>query len=486
VARTFRELLMRYIGRRVRLSFYDDRKLWGTVDEVVVDGVMLRDTSSAQISDGEPWAESLWTDPELDHGESHKVTLVHFDRIVSVSCDDGVETSPLLVGSDGGREHQDRRVEDHLLVEPLEIAIGVQLVRLVKPANGGDLIERIIRIRESVAREEGYLLPKVRIRDHIRLDGNEYRILLDNCEIGQGRIEPDRRLVLSNNDTKPSVNGIAVADPSFGLPAVWVTKKQALKAEKLGHTVVEPLAVIATHFRETVRVHSYEILSVRGTRELLRETETKHSALVQAVIPDCVSLTDLHWIFCRLLQERVSIRNLHRILEALSHHANCRQDCESLVAAVRCEIGRSLCERLRDDAGRLPVAQLERDCETLLLEALEPDGPAAVVDDVLDLLAQQIRECDHTGELIVLTHSTRLRRWLWSQMHGRDLDLTVLAEAEVPRDLEITRVAHIGQQLDATSALLQRTRDGVCTAEAPAQRADYTAREGSQAARRPR
>ena len=143
----------------------------------------------------------------------------------------------------------------------MEVEIGVGIIRLADPKRGGDLLERVQRVRQNVASEIGIILPKVRIRDNMRLEQNQYRIKIADMAVAEGIVYPNMLLAIDSRMTTGKLPGIQTKDPAFGTPAVWIDSGIRDQAEMMGYTVVEPGSVIATHLTETVRKNADEILT---------------------------------------------------------------------------------------------------------------------------------------------------------------------------------------------------------------------------------
>ena len=215
----------------------------------------------------------------------------------------------------------EQRVEDYLAVDPMEVEIGVGLIRLADPRRGGDLLERIQRVRQNVAADLGIILPKVRIRDNMRLEQNQYRIKIADMPVAEGTVHPNKFLAMDSGATTGKVSGLAAKDPAFGTPAVWIEPGVREQAEMFGYTVVESGSVIATHLTETVRRHADEILTRDAAKHLIDELKRTSPTVVDELIPGVMKLAEVQQILQMLLREGVPIRQLGAILETLGDYA---------------------------------------------------------------------------------------------------------------------------------------------------------------------
>ena len=255
------------------------------------------------------------------------------------------------------------RVEDYLSVDPMEVEIGVGLIRLADPRRGGDLLERIQRVRQNVAGEIGIILPKVRIRDNMRLDQNQYRIKIADMRVAEGTVYAAKFLAMDSGTTSGKVQGMATREPAFGTPAVWIDAPVRDQAEMFGYTVVEPGSVIATHLTETIRRHADEILTRDSTKHLIDELKRTSPVVVDELIPGVMKLAEVQQILQMLLREGVPIRQLGPILETLGDYAPRTKEPILLTEYVRHRLARSICTRHRDAQNKLFVVTLDPSLE---------------------------------------------------------------------------------------------------------------------------
>jgi flagellar biosynthesis protein FlhA len=338
----------------------------------------------------------------------------------------------------------EERVEDYLAVDPMEVEIGVALVRLADPKRGGDLLERIQRVRNNVAADIGILMPKVRIRDNMRLEQYQYRIKIADMPVAEGQVFPNMLLAIDSGATGGQVPGIPTQDPAFGTAALWIESAQRDQAEMLGYTVVEPVSVVATHLTEVVRQHADEILSRDATKHLIDELRKTSPAVVDELIPGQMKLADVQQVLQMLLREQVSIRQLGPILETLGEYAGRTKDPVVLTEYVRHRLARAICTRYRDPQHRLRVLTLDPALEDRIRAGIEHTerglfirmSPPAI-ETTCRLIAAELERHSGRGRAPVLLVSPQIRSGL-KQMTGSSLPrLVVLSYNEVTRDTQI-------------------------------------------------
>jgi flagellar biosynthesis protein FlhA len=229
-----------------------------------------------------------------------------------------------------------------LQVDPLEMDIGYALIPLVDERQGGELLDRIGLLRKQAAQETGILIPPIRIRDDVRLPANEYVIRLRGAEIARAEVMPGLLLALDTGGVLGQVEGVETRDPTFGMPARWVHPARRVEAEACGYVVVEPSTVIGTHLMEVLKANAAELLGRQEVQEMLEALRKTHPALLDDVVPAKVPLGVLHRVLQRLLRERVPIRDLVTVLEALGDAGEQSRDPEALTEHVRRALGNTI------------------------------------------------------------------------------------------------------------------------------------------------
>jgi flagellar biosynthesis protein FlhA len=226
-------------------------------------------------------------------------------------------------------------MKDLLQIDPIELEVGYALIPLVDEKQGGDLLDRISMLRKQAAVELGILIPPVRIRDDIRLPSNEYVIKLRGSEMARAEVMPRFLMALNTGGVVSPIEGMDAVDPSFGMPARWIPANRRADAEAYGYVVVEPSTVVATHLMEVLKANAADLLGRQDVQEMVETLKKTHPALVDDIIPSKVSLGVLHRVLQRLLRERVPIRDLVTILEAMGDSTELSKDPEALTEQVR-------------------------------------------------------------------------------------------------------------------------------------------------------
>ena len=345
----------------------------------------------------------------------------------------------------------EERVEDFLTTDPMELELGVGLIRLADPKRGGDLLERIAKIRQQVASDIGIVMPKVRIRDNMRLDQVQYRIKIADLPVAEGTVYPNMFLAMDSGATTGKVSGIETRDPAFGTPAIWIDAAARSQAEIHGYTVVEPNAVLATHLLEIVRRHADELLTRDAAKHLVDELKKTSPAVVDELIPGQMKLAEVQQILQNLLREQVPIRNLSVILETLGDYAGRTKEQVLLTEYVRHRLARAICSRYRDKEGRLFCVTLDPALEDRIRAGLEHTerglfvrmSPKAV-EATCDVLAKNLEKLTLANHRPIVLVSPQIRAGLRMMTESHLPRLVVLSYNEVTRDTQIESMAMVG------------------------------------------
>jgi flagellar biosynthesis protein FlhA len=307
-----------------------------------------------------------------------------------------------------------------LPLDPLELAIGFGLVRLVDQGSGGTLLSRVSVIRRQIATELGMVIPPVRIHDELGLDSHEYVLKVRGSEVARGRVMAGHQLAMDPGDAVGQLpGGVPTTEPAFGLPATWVADGQRAEAEALGYTVVDAESVIVTHLTETIRARASELLSRQDVKQLLDQLKESNAAVVEEVVPDVLTLGEIQRVLQALLAESVSIRDLGAIVEAVGDKARLTRDPAVLAEYARQALGRTITAPHLDAEQRLCAISLDPAVEQEVASAIAQtsDGEYLAMEPsraqaLVGALRTQMEHAVARGSRPVLLCSARVRRHL--------------------------------------------------------------------------
>lgn len=346
--------------------------------------------------------------------------------------------------------HVEERIEDFLVIDPMEVELGVGLISMADPEKGGDLLQRITGVRRNVAAELGVILPKVRIRDNMGIGENEYRIKIANNMVANGEALAGYLLAMDSGMTRGQLNGIPTRDPAFHQPAMWIQAVEQDRAEMLGYTPVEAAAVLATHLQEVVRQHAGELLTRDATRHLLDELKKSSPAVVEELIPGTMKLGEVQQVLQMLLNEAVSIRQLGIILETLADYAGKTKDPIWLVEYVRHRLARTICTQYRDEQDRVYVVTLDPALEDRISAGIEHTerglfirmSPQAI-DVTCDQVFAELENLVQAGHRPVVLVSPQIRPGFRQLISAKLPKVVVLSYNEMTRDTQIESVGMV-------------------------------------------
>jgi flagellar biosynthesis protein FlhA len=272
----------------------------------------------------------------------------------------------------------DARPEDLLPIEPLSVEVGPDLLYLIDDRKGAELVQRIQRLRNQVVQDLGLILPRVHLRDNLRLQGAEYSMQLRGEEVARGKVHARQHLALDPGGARPGLKGVPGEDPVFGMPATWITDVMVLKAQTMGYTVVDVPTILSTHLVEVVHAHAHELFDGAQLGKSLDRVANEHPRLVEDLIPDPLSRNALLRVCRNLVREGVSVRDLQTILEALSDYVGRTRDPDVLTEFVRQRLARTITRKYTSPDGPLRFLAMAPETEDLVLRGLQsPEGGGA-------------------------------------------------------------------------------------------------------------
>lgn len=337
-----------------------------------------------------------------------------------------------------------------LQIDPLALEIGYNLITLVDPEQGGDLLERVTMIRRQSAIELGLIFPPIRIRDNMKLDPNVYSIKIKGVEVGRGSIRMGKYLAMNPGDIEEKIEGEETVEPAFGLPAVWIDEAHREKAERLGYTVVDAPSVIATHLTEVIKMYASEVLGRQDVQALLNSLSSDYSAVVDEVKKSGATIGDIQKVLKGLLREGVSIRDLVTIMETIADYFPSVKDHDELIELVRQALSRQICQQYADAEKKIPVITLSKGVEEVIKSAVveTEKGKRFAMDPgeqrkLLGTITQEVKKIREKGRRPVFLTSPEVRSIFRNIVSSIVPNSAVLSSFEIVPDIRLEAVGTI-------------------------------------------
>ncbi|MEW6441388.1 MAG: flagellar biosynthesis protein FlhA [bacterium] len=329
-------------------------------------------------------------------------------------------------------------------VDLIALEVGYQLVPLVDEAQGGTLLKRILSLRKQMARELGFIVAPIHIKDNLQLGQFEYRLYIKETEVARGEIQPGTCLAINPGGAQKGLEGIAVEEPVFGLPALCIPEADRERAQVMGYTVVDAATVVTTHLSEVIRRHAHELLLRQDVHNLLQEAARENPKVVEELTPAALPLSAVHRVLQNLLEERVSIRDLVTILETLGDCTPVTKDPIVLTEYVRQALARQISREHRQEDGTLAAIVLDPVWEEKVTQSVVAtnQGSYAGLDPretqkLTTQLRRSLEEASKKGQTPILLTAPDVRRHL-RRIVGRHLPaLSVLSYNEVSPDTRL-------------------------------------------------
>jgi len=341
------------------------------------------------------------------------------------------------------------RVEALLKIDPLGLEVGYGLIPLLDVAQGGTVLERIKAVRRQIAQELGVVVPPIRIRDNLQLPANSYRLLIRGEETGRGELIPGQYLAMNPGTATEPLQGTATTEPAFGLPAFWVHEAQKDRAQLSGYTVVDGPTVMTTHISELLKQRASELLGRQEVQGLLDNLKESAPKFVDDLVPAVIPVAVLQKVLQNLLRERVSIRDLTRILEALSDAVTLTRDPIILTEFVRQHLGRAITSPHLSEVNELGVLVLDPSLEQTIQQGIEASDRGSYlaiesnrVQELLTRITNSITELLPGAQPVLLTNPV-IRPHLHRLLERAIPHLVVLSHSEVPLDVRVVSLGTV-------------------------------------------
>lgn len=337
-----------------------------------------------------------------------------------------------------------------LQVDPIELEFGYGILPLADVNQGGDLLDRVVMIRRQVALELGTVVPIIRLRDNIQLNPNQYIIKIKGIQVSEGEILFDHYMAMNPGFVEEEITGIPTFEPSFHLPAIWITEGQRERAESLGYTVVDPPSIIATHLTEVIKSHIAELLTRQDTQNLIDNIKENNPTLVEELVPKLMNVGEIQKVLQNLLEEGISIRDLLTIFETLADHAGITRDPDVLTEYARQSLRRAISNKFFSDGETTSVITLDPSIEQEIMGAvkkteqgsyinLAPDRVKAIVDSTV----KEVAKLEEMGRIPIVITSPIVRIYFKKLTGDYIKDLVVISYNEVESKVELQSVGMV-------------------------------------------
>ena len=345
---------------------------------------------------------------------------------------------------------QPENVNTLLQVDPIELEFGYGIIPLADVNQGGDLLDRVVMIRRQIALELGTVVPIIRLRDNIQLNPNQYIIKIKGIQVSEGEILFDHYMAMNPGYVEEEITGIPTFEPSFHLPAIWITEGQRERAESLGYTVVDPPSIIATHLTEIIRQYISELLTRQDVQNLVNNLKETNPSLVEELTPKLLGLGEIQKVLQNLLREGISIRDLLTIFETLADYASTTRDTDILTEHVRQSLKRAISSKFFPANETTSVITLDpkleqeimasvKQTETGAYLTLDPERTKAIMKSV----GNEISKLENLGKNPIIVTSPIVRMYFKRLTEDYYKDLIVVSYNEIENNIELQSVGMV-------------------------------------------
>ncbi len=343
------------------------------------------------------------------------------------------------------------RVESLLPLDTMELEIGYELIPLVDASQDGELLDRIKSIRRQFALELGFIVPPLHIRDNLQLKPNEYTMLIKGVKVAGGELWMNHLLAMDPGTGVEPIPGTNTVEPTFGLPALWISEANKERAKAAGYTVVEVSTVLTTHIKEIIKTHGHELLGRQEVSSLLDNYKELSPKVVEELVPNILTLGQVQKVMQNLLKENISIRDIGTVLETLADWGSVTKDTDILSEYVRSALSRPITMQYLTDEGKLPVMTLAKETEDNVAESIKQTQHGSYLamepiaaQKLIDLLKKEIEKFTMLNYQPVLVTSPSIRIHLRRLTERFIPNLAILSQNEITPDANIETLGTVG------------------------------------------
>lgn len=349
------------------------------------------------------------------------------------------------VQADEIRRHEN--VNALLQVDPIELEFGYGIIPLADVNQGGDLLDRVVMIRRQIALELGAVVPIIRLRDNIQLNPNQYIIKIKGIQISEGEILFDHYMAMNPGYVEEEITGIPTFEPSFHLPAIWITEAQRERAESMGYTVVDPPSIITTHLTEIIKSHLDELLTRQDVQNLINNVKENNTTLVEELVPKLLGVGEIQKVLQNLLSEGISIRDLVTIFETLADYAATTRDTDVLTEYVRQRLKRAISNTYFTEGEMTTVVTLDPKIEQDIMNSIKQTEQGAYITldpattkKILNSVENEVKKLENQGKAPIIITSPIVRMYFKKLTKDYFKDLIVISYNEIESDVELQSI----------------------------------------------
>lgn len=345
---------------------------------------------------------------------------------------------------------QPENVNSLLQVDPIELEFGYGIIPLADVNQGGDLLDRVVMIRRQIALELGTVVPIIRLRDNIQLNPNQYIIKIKGIQVSEGEILFDHYMAMNPGYVEEEITGIPTFEPSFHLPAIWITEGQRERAESMGYTVVDPPSIIATHLTEIIRQYIAELLTRQDVQNLVSNLKESNPSLVEELMPKLMGLGEIQKVLQNLLKEGISIRDLLTIFETLADYAPTTRDTDILTEYVRQSLKRAISNKFFPSHETTSVVTLDPKIEQEIMASVKQTEQGAYLTldpertkKIMASVGTEMQKLESIGKNPIIITSPIVRMYFKRLTEDYYRDLIVVSYNEIESNVELQSVGMV-------------------------------------------
>ena len=371
-------------------------------------------------------------------------------RLSTKAGETAIEESAEQEETEASEIRKPENVVSLLNVDPIELEFGYGIIPLADVNQGGDLLDRVVMIRRQIALELGAVVPIIRLRDNIQLNPNQYVIKIKGIQVSEGEILFDHYMAMNPGYVEEEITGIPTFEPSFHLPAIWITESQRERAESLRYTVVDPPSIIATHLTEVIRQHIAELLTRQDVQNLINNIKDNNTTLIDELVPKLMGVGEIQKVLQNLLEEGISIRDLVTIFETLADHAAVTRDPDILTEYVRQALKRAISSKYFPVGEVTNVVTVDPSIEQEIMNSVKntEQGSYLSLDPerskkIIESLGNELKKLEDMGKNPIVITSPIVRMYFRNLAKDYYKDIIVISYNEVESNVELQSVGMV-------------------------------------------